>query len=368
VTALGELGAEACAVGALARANARYWPTVLPQVHRGLRRWKAVARTIPDPGLRDLALDKIAHESFNTEVAATLATLAPRRHRPQAIEAIVALQVMYDYLDGLSEEPAADPLGTSRLLFNAFTVSLTPAQTEPVDYYRGAARGMGDGGYLQSLVAACQTAFRRLPGAEVVAPVAREAAQRCGESQTRTHAIEALGTGQLAEWATAAADGTGLTWWEYTAGATASILSVHALIAAAADPRTTAADAGSLDTAYLFISAVSTLLDSVIDLRRDSEEGAHSFVSYYGSEDVMAARIGTVVARAAVEGGSIHHGGHHRMTAAGVAAYYLSAPAAGRPPGRAVKARAVKELPLLLRPALGVFRLWRLAKAIAVRR
>jgi hypothetical protein len=47
------------------------------------------------------------------------------------------------------------------------------------------------------------------------------AARRCGESQTRTHAIEALGVGQLAEWAAAAAQGTDLTWWEYTAGATA---------------------------------------------------------------------------------------------------------------------------------------------------
>jgi tetraprenyl-beta-curcumene synthase len=358
---------EARAAAALVRANARYWPTVLPHVHSGLRHWERLAQEIPDPSLRGLALTKIADERFNTEVAATLATLAPRRHRSEAIEAIVALQVMYDYLDGLSEEPAPDPLANSRRLFSAFTISLTPERLERVDYYRGHPRA-DDGGYLEALVAACQGAFRRLPGADVVAPVARKAALRCGESQTRTHAIEALGTAQLAAWATTAAEGTGLRWWEYTAGATASILSVHALIAAAADGRTAAADAGSLDTAYLYISAVSTLLDSLIDHRRDVEEGNHSFVDYYEDENAMVERIEAIAARAASEGSRIDNGGHHRMTAAGVAAYYLSAPATREGPGRAVKARVVRELRPLIVPVLGIFRLWRLSKAVASRR
>lgn len=356
--------AEARAVAALAAANARYWSTVLPRVHHGLRHWEQRARRIPDPDLRRLALAKLAHERFNTEVAATLATLAPRAHRAPALEAIVALQLMYDYLDGLSEEPATDPLATSRLLFSAFTSSLTPGQVEPVDYYRHRP-GEDDGGYLEALVVATRGAFEALPKADIVAPVARHAALRCGESQTRTHAIVALGPSQLAEWATAEARGTGLTWWEYTAGATASILCVHALIAAAADPRTTAAEAGSLDTAYLFISAVSTLLDSVIDQRRDAAEESHSFIGYYEDEEAMVTRIGVISARAASEGRLIHNGGHHRMTAAGVAAYYLSAPEAREQPGSKVKARVVAELRPLIVPALGIFRLWRLSKAVA---
>jgi tetraprenyl-beta-curcumene synthase len=361
---LGDLTPEVRAVGALVRANARYWLTVLPHVHRGLRHWEERARQIPDPELRGLALAKIADERFNTEVAATLATLSPRQHRLPAIESIVALQVMYDYLDGLSEEPAPDPIGNSRRLFSAFTVSLTPEQVEPVDYYRDHPRN-DDGGYLKALVTACQHGLRVLPKTSIVAPIAREAALRCGESQTRTHAIEKLGVAQLAEWATERAEGTGLEWWEYTAGATASILSVHALIAAAATPDTTAVDAANLDTAYLFISAVSTLLDSVIDHRRDSEEENHSFISYYEDEAIMAERIGTVTARAASEGLRIRNGGHHRMTAAGVAGYYLSAPATRQPPGRAVKARVIKELRPLIAPVLAIFGFWRLAKAVA---
>jgi tetraprenyl-beta-curcumene synthase len=356
------VNADARAIGAMVRANARYWPSVLPRVHRGLRHWQGAARDIPDEGLRRLALGKIADERFNTEVAATLATLAPRSHRDRVIDAIVPLQVMYDYLDGLSEEPSPDPINSSRNLFSAFTVSLTTGQPKPVDYYAGLPV-RDDGGYLEALVTSCRRAFTLLPMAPIVAPVAIEAALRCGESQTRTHAIEALGTEQLADWATAASQGTGLTWWEYTAGGTASILCVHALIAAATDPRITVGAAKRLDRAYLYISAISTLLDSVIDRDTDLQDGSHSFIGYYEDDASTREGIAGVVARAVAEGRGIRHGGHHHMTAAGVAAYYLSAPAATRPPAAAIKARAVRDLGPLAVAALGIFRLWRLAKA-----
>jgi tetraprenyl-beta-curcumene synthase len=344
----------------MARANARFWPSVAPRVHRGLRRWKEAARAIPDARLREIALEKLEEEGFNTEVAATL---APRRHRAAAIDAIVPLQVMYDYLDGLSEEPAGDPLTNSRQLFTAFTDALTPGETGPVDYF-AYAPGCEDGGYLEALVAACRQAVASLPGASVVAPVARAAAQRCGESQTRTHAIDALGLEQLSEWASEEARGTDLTWWEYTAGGTASILCVHALIAAAADPFVTSVEVESLDRAYLYISAISTLLDSVVDYQSDLEEEGHSFIAYYEDEQRAGEGVGKVIARAAAEARALRHGAHHQMTAAGVAAYYLSAPTASGPPGPAIKQRAVAELGPLLAAALGVFRFWRIGKTV----
>ena len=208
---------------------------------------------------------------------------------------------------------------------------------------------------------------RSLPAATVIAPVARSAAQRCGESQTRTHAIDALGLEQLSEWSSEEARGTDLSWWEYTAGGTASILCVHALIAAAADPFVTPAEAPALDRAYLYVSAISTLLDSVVDRQRDLETESHSFISYYEDERAMGEGIEKVIARAAAEAGAIRHGGHHQMTAAGVAAYYLSAPTAAEAPGPAIRGRAVAELGPVLVAGLGVFRLWRLAKRVASR-
>jgi tetraprenyl-beta-curcumene synthase len=353
---------EGKALGAMARANARYWPTTLPRVQSGLRHWADAARRIPTDHVRALASAKIADERFNTEVAATLATLSPRPHRAAVIDAIVPLQVMYDYLDGLTELPAADPLANGRQLFRAFTAALTPEARDQVDYYAHSPEH-DDGGYLEALVASCRQAFGSLPMAATVAPVGRLAAARCGESQTRTHAIDALGTEQLAGWATDQARGTGLTWWEYAAGGTASILCVHALVAAAADRGITAAAAADIDRAYLYISAISTLLDSVVDREADAAEGGHSFVGYYPDDAAAGVGVEKVISLAAREAGRLRHASHHRMTAAGVAAYYLSAPTAASPPGPAIRRRAGRELGSVLRAALAVFRLWRLAKA-----
>src|SRR5215218_1030654 len=101
---------------ALVRANARFWPTVFPAVRRELRRWDRRAHTIPDPALRSQALAKLRNERFNAEVAATLATLVAPVRRREVTEAIVALEVMYDYLDGLGEQSVHDPLADGRQL------------------------------------------------------------------------------------------------------------------------------------------------------------------------------------------------------------------------------------------------------------
>ncbi|HXE43811.1 MAG TPA: DUF2600 family protein, partial [Conexibacter sp.] len=222
---------------ALLRANARFWPTVLPDVRRELRRWDRRAAAIPDPALRAQAVAKLRDERFNAEVAATLATLVPSARRRVAVEAIVALQVMYDYLDGLTEQPDADPLGGARELHRAFVDAFTLVGP-PAEYYRRGADGSTkhDGGYLAALVEACRCGLRALPGAPAVAPAAYGVVTRCGEAQARTHAVALLGARQLRAWAQAQPEARVLQWQEVAAGAAASVLAAHALIALAGDP------------------------------------------------------------------------------------------------------------------------------------
>lgn len=349
---------------ALASANARYWPTVVPCVRRHLRDWETRAVQIPDPVLRELALHKLQDERFNSEVAATLAVLASRRHRPAVLAATVSLQVMYDYLDGVSEHPGDHPLDSSRCLFGAFLTALAPKPLAPHDdYYRWWPGGQ-DGGYLSALSASCRTAFWELPSAAVVAPAAREAAIRCGEAQSRVHAIAQLGTDQLAAWAAAHAGGTELTWWEYAAGGAASVLSIHALLSAAADPRTTPADAAEIDAAYLAACALSTLLDSLIDHEADVD--SHRFIDYYPSTESAAERLTAVARRATTSMSTLRSADHHVMTVAGVAAYYLSAPEARSPRARQISEKVIAALQPVIAPALAIFRLWRLAKGRSV--
>ncbi len=91
------------AAAALLLANIRYWSSVAPEVHRQLSRWRRRAELIDDQALRALALAKLSEESFNAELAATLATLVARPQRRAVIEAIVTLEVLFDFLDGLTE-------------------------------------------------------------------------------------------------------------------------------------------------------------------------------------------------------------------------------------------------------------------------
>jgi tetraprenyl-beta-curcumene synthase len=351
---------SAAATVALVRANVRFWPSVFPDVRRELRRWDRRAQAIPDRTLSEQALAKLGHERFNTEVAATLATLVPPVRRHTAVEAIVALEVMYDYLDGLTEQPVPDPLGNGRQLYRAFADATAPAGPL-ADHYRHHPQ-RDDGGYLASLVTACRRALWSLPAAPTVVPLMETVLTRCGEAQTRTHAVARLGAGQLRSWVLAQPEAGGLRWSEAAAGAAASVLAAHALIALAADPATSAADAEHVAAAYLTTCALSTLLDSLIDAEDDALGGRHAYLAYYADDAEAAERL-AVLARAAVAEAALLPGApHHLITVAGAVAFYLSAAAADRERVRRVTTPMATELGPLLEPALAIFATWRRAK------
>jgi tetraprenyl-beta-curcumene synthase len=382
---------------ALLQANARYWPTVAPRVRSELARWTQAAGAIADPVLRDLAFGKLADERFNVEVAATLATLAPRAHRKTVVEAIVALQVLYDYLDVLGERPSADPQSDSERLSHAFIGALkipaespsasigafgTPAERPPasIDALDTPAEDTSairetprcnDNEYLDRLARAVALAIARLPGHDAIVEVAEIAAARCAQAQVLNHAAAKVGTSELEqrtsaqarEWATVEARGTGLGWQEYLAGACASVLSIHALIAAAADPTTTRTDAVSIDSAYLSIGAL-TMLDSVVDHEQDLATGQPGYLQYYSDPELLSDRLARLARDSAVGVRTLPHAAHHLMMRAGVAAYYLSSPGADSDFARRLTGRVHDELRPLITPTLALMRGWRAAKRV----
>jgi len=352
-------GRAPAAAHALLTANVRFWSTVLPEVRRELRAWERRARAIPDSVLREQALEKLREERFNTEVAATLATLVPAVRRRQAIKAIVALQIAYDYLDGLTEQPVPRPLAAGHQLYRAFADALTPLGPA-VDHYRHHPRE--DGGYLQALVAACRSAFWSLPAAPAVAPVARAVAARCGEAQTRTHAIPLLGNGQLRAWAQAQPEAEWMRWWEIASGAAASVLALHALVALAADPATVPADAARLAAAYVPTCALTTLLDSLVDGEEDARRGGHAYLAYYRDEPEASERLEALAHEAVVAVADLPRAAHHLVTVTGAVAFYLSAPGAAGARARRLTAPMAAELRPLLAPALAIFGAWRRGK------
>jgi tetraprenyl-beta-curcumene synthase len=351
---------------ALVLANARYWTTVAPEVRAQLARWRTRASEIENPELRTLALRTLQEEGFTAEVAATLATLTPRRHRTATIRAIVALEVMYDYLDGLTEQPTADPLAAGRQLFKAFTDALDPAAGLEEDYYRHHPCG-SDGGYLRELAVSVRETLASLPKAQALAPTMMGAAARCAEAEVLTHAAT-LGNTSIAErWARETTNGSGLDWREYLAGAASSVLAVHALIALAGDERTTAAQAAPIDEVYLALGVLSTMLDSVVDYEQDAANGTLAYINHYDDRVLLGQRLVAVARQAATRARDAPASAHHLMTIAGVAAYYTSAPSASSELASPVSGRIERELRPLITPTLAIMRAWRLAKRLRAR-
>ena len=170
-------------------------------------------------------------------------------------------------------------------------------------------------------------ALAQLPARSAISDAAQGAAARCAEAQIRAHAAPSLGAGQLEEWAANQAAGISLDWREFLAGAASSVLAVHALIAAAADERTTSSEAEQLDAAYLSICALSTMLDGLVDHDRDTQAGDSSYLRYYQSHERLARDLVRAAHCAVQRSVPLRNGPHHVMTMVGVAAYYLSAPA-----------------------------------------
>jgi tetraprenyl-beta-curcumene synthase len=319
------------------------------------------AHAIDDPLLRGLALEKLRDQRLHAQTAATLATLAPSRSRRHVVRAIVALQVMYDYLDALTEQPLSDPLEAGRCLSRAFADAIATDRQPGGDYYALYPRSDG-GRYLKALVDDVHGALAQLPARFETNEVARRCAARFIEAQLRAHAVDRLGSAQLREWATREAKGKMLGWVAYFAGATSSVVGLHALITAAADPHTTRQEAAHLDDTYLYIGVLITLLDSLADYEHDVERtGRGGYISYYPDREVLQSELTCAARQALDHARSAPHAGHHLMTLVGGVAFYASLPSARSQLARPVLAHIQRELQPLVTPMLVFMRAWRLA-------
>ena len=102
-------GARARELAALALVMARFWLVVFPLVRVQVRGWQRLAATIPDPSLRAQALATLESERLSAAGAALFAATTPRRRDPGLVRALVAYQVICDYLDTLAEQPSERP-------------------------------------------------------------------------------------------------------------------------------------------------------------------------------------------------------------------------------------------------------------------
>lgn len=327
---------------AVAAALAAYRRSVLPAARAELRRWRAAATAVPDPALRAAALAAAERKASNPEAIAVFALLAPRPTRGRALLAMTALQLAIDYLDTLGEQPLARPLEAGLALHEALVDAVSP-EAAAADWYRSYPR-REDGGFLTGLVDACRRHLALLPAAAAVAERIGPAARRCGEGQTHTHAAASQGGAELERWARSLPAEPGYRWWEVAAGASSSV-AVHALIAAAADRRTTADTAALLDAAYHpSIGALTVLLDDLVDRAEDDAAGAPNYMRRYRDGEDAADRLALIASMARARLEPLPRRGLHAAILAGVAGFYLGALPPAEPWGPPVRERLLAAL------------------------
>lgn len=340
---------------AMAETLGGYWLTIFPFARRELERWRARAAAIPQPALRDIACCTLAYEGLNAEGAALFAMLAPLGRRRAATRLLVAFQVMYDYLDALTERPSPEPLRTSRHLHLALLVALG-APVPAGGFFAHHPLGC-DGGYLAELTTSCRTIFFRFPGAVQAAPYAIRAAERSAEGQSQSHAAAFTTDHDLIRWAARETPvGLGLQWWE-TAAAAESSLVIHALLASAAEPNLTASVAANVAAAYWpWIAGLNALLDDLVDTAEDAAEGTHSYITRYRSPALLARRLGVIAAEASSAVSRLPLRRRHAVIFAAMTSYYLAAPQVVRAEIEPVARLVCEEIGMDLRPLLAILR------------
>jgi tetraprenyl-beta-curcumene synthase len=346
-------------VGQLAVADAfaatvvRYLALVLPAAGRELARWRSCANAIPNSSLRETARTALAKRG-NVEGAALFAIFAARPHRHDAVRALVAFQAAYNYLDALSERDSEEPYANARQLHAALAAALQPRAAH-LDYYAFNPE-REDGGFLLSMLDCCRQATRRLPSYPAVEPVVALAAERIVDFQALNRTEPQGGDDALRRWATQATEAaSGLRWWE-TAAAAGSSLSVHALLAAAASPNFDRAGAVAIDGAYFpTVSALHSLLDSLVDRAEDRAIAQPSMLGYYRSPAHAASSLRVLSLRALTATEQLTRTRVHRVVLTAMCSYYLSAPSAHDTEGELVADELADTLGLPLRVAIAMF-------------
>jgi tetraprenyl-beta-curcumene synthase len=346
----------------------------LPLVSREIRRWSALAATIPDPSVREEALDAIAHKRENTAGAA-LYTIVPNRRNARLLRLLVAYQIIFDFLDNLTElyPGPADALR----FYLALAEALDP-QTPVSDYFEHRSCG-GDGGYLRALVETCQAGCATFPSYSELCPHLRAAVAPSVIQGVIHDPVPERREAALRAWAMdqPCAERT-MTWFEVAALVTGFV--PYGLLALASE--------GPLDidvvvkslAAYLpWIALTMTMLDGYADMPEDAASGAHCYIDCYENAGCAGRRLTTIIERSMDEARKLPHGDRHAILIASMVAMYLSSDHAQAREMRAqtrTLARAGGALTCMLLPVL---RLWRTAylrratderrcKASAVRR
>jgi tetraprenyl-beta-curcumene synthase len=352
---------------AIARASARELIWGLRLVSREVEGWRARAAEIPDAELRADALRALKRKRGNINGAALFWTLPDRRNH-DLLAALMAYEILADFLDCVSERGAGLGIANGRQLHLALIEALDPG-AEISDYYRYHHNG-DDGGYVHALVGSCRAHCAALPCYEQVRPFLSRAASLSAvlainhepDRAQREQALREWDDDRVAEYpvherAVRGEHGC----YERTAGASAWV-TVLAMLVLAAEPEGAARGAAQTYGTYLdWIAPAGAMLDSYGDIVEDAASGDHSYIAHYPSMEIAVERVSELLRRSRSEARALPGGERHAVIVACMIAFYLSK--------ESVRAADMRESTRKLRRAGGplvelllpVLRVWRAA-------
>jgi tetraprenyl-beta-curcumene synthase len=333
----------------------------LPAISREIRRWRRRALAIPDAPIREDALSSIERKRGHTDGAA-LFWILPRRRNLELLRLLVTYEMIWDFLDTVNEHGANRGQANGRQLHLALVEALDPSRAIS-DYYQHHP-WREDGGYLRALVETCRRGCGALPSYPRIRSLVVREAKRAQVLALNHDLDPACRDASLRRWAEREFDGRREASWFELSGAASASLTVHVLLALAAEPACTEHEIDRACAAYFpWLSLATTMLDSYVDQVEDEASGDHSYIAHYASPAVAARRVCEIVERAARECRRLRNGHRHAVIASCMVAMYLSRDSARTPSMRASTDRFVAAGGSLTRVLLPILRLWRIAYA-----
>ena len=286
--------------------------------------------------------------------------ILPRHRNMHLLRVLVAYEIALEFLDNMNERAAHAGQANGRQLHLALVEALNPG-AQISDYYR-LNPWNDDGGFLRALVESCHEQIAYLPSYPQVRALAIREATRAQVLAINHDPRPRCRDAALRAWVTQEFPGSDDDRWFELSGAATASLTVHLLLAFAAEPAFDERDVqGACAVYFPWLSLATTMLDSYVDQFEDAAKGDHSYIAHYPSRDVAIRRLGEILERAARGARSLRNGHHHAVIVACMVAMYLSNDNANKDDLRVSTRTLVCAGGSLTRLLLPVLRAWRVA-------
>lgn len=293
---------------------------LLPSVKSELSYWRKKATHIPNTELRKQALLSLEYKKFHCHGGGIYAFLAGSQFK-EAIRFIVAYQTISDYLDNLCDRSTSlDPRDFEQLHQSMLDV-FTGEKTANYYTYR---EDQDDGGYLLSLVQACQEIVERLEIPSMLHKHLLQLNTQYRMLQIHKHVKHEERLPRLLQWYEQENHNPDLLWQEFAA-ASGSTLGIFCLISYCLQEEQTDAQFEHIFSAYYpYIQGLHILLDYVIDQEEDVKEGDLNFCAMYESDEVLLERLLLFIETSLENVRKLPDSAFHRLIVKGLVGLYLS--------------------------------------------